>query len=66
MKALKIFLDRNKISRDVVLVADELYLQKGVQYNSGKCVGADEDGSLYKDVVVLTVQSLQEYRQYLL
>ena len=47
-------------------MSDKLHLQKGVQYDSGECVGADEDGSLYKGVVVLMVQSLQEYLQYLL
>ena len=60
MKALKILLDKDKISRDVVLMADEMYLQKVVQYNSGEYVGADEDGSLYKDVVVLMEQGLQK------
>ena len=43
-----------------MLMADEMYLQKGVQYNSGEYVGADEDGSLYKGVVVLMVQDLQK------
>ena len=37
-------------------MADEMYLQKKVQYNSGDYVDADEDGSLYKGVVVLMVQ----------
>ena len=60
MKALKILLDKEKISRDVVLMADEMYLHKGIQYNPGEYVGADEDGSLYKDVVVLMLQGLQK------
>ena len=65
MKALKILLDKDKISRDVVLMADKMYLQKGVQYNSGEYVDADEGGSLYKGVVVLMVQGLKNL-QYLL
>ena len=60
MKALKILLDKNKMSRDVVLMADEMHLQQRVQYNSGKYVGADEDGSLCKSVVVVMVQGLQK------
>ena len=35
-------------------------MQKRVQYNSGEYIGADEDGSLYKGVVVLMVQGLQK------
>ena len=31
MKALKILLDKNKISRDVMLMVDEMYLQR--EYN---------------------------------
>ena len=58
MKALKILLDKREISRDVVLMADEMYLQKGVQYSSGDYVGADEDVSLYKLVAVLMMQGL--------
>ena len=38
----------------------KMYLQKGVQYNSGEYIGADEDGSLCKGVVVLMVQGLQK------
>ena len=37
-----------------------MYLQKRVQCNSGEYVGADEDGSLYKDVIVLMEQGLQK------
>ena len=65
MKALKILLDKDKISRDVVLMADKMYLQKGVQHNSGEYVGADEGRSLYKSVVVLMVRGLKNL-QYLL
>ena len=41
-----------------MLMVDEMYLQKGVQYNSGEYVGAD--GSLYKGMVVLMLQGLQK------
>ena len=60
MKALKNLLDKGKISSDVVLMADEMYLQKGLQYSAKEYVGADKDGSLYKEVVVLIVQGLQK------
>ena len=39
IKAVKVLLDQGKIG-DVVLL-DEIYLQKDVQYESGKLVGVD-------------------------
>ena len=38
----------NKISEDCVLLFDEMYLQKGVQYQGGKYIGANLD----KDSIV--------------
>ena len=58
MSALEILLNKDKISRDVVLMVDEMYLQKGVQYISEEHVGAD--GSLYKGKVVLMVQGIEK------
>ena len=43
-----------------MFIADEMYLQKGLQYRSGEYVDAHEDGSLYKGVVVLMVQGIQK------
>ena len=38
LKAVKILLDQGKIGKDIVLL-DEIYLQKDVQYQGGKLVG---------------------------
>ena len=58
MKALKILFIKDKMPRDVVLMVDQMYLQKVVQYISGEYNGADR--SLYKGMVVLMVQGLQK------
>ena len=48
LKSAKMLLDSNSISKDVVLVFDEMNLQKREEYAGGKLVGADTDGNLYK------------------
>lgn len=60
LKATKLLLDNNKIGKDVVLLADEMYLQKGMQYHGGKLIGSDEDGQLYKGIMVFMIVSLKQ------
>ena len=53
-------LDNGKVDSDCVLLIDEMYLQKGVQYQGGSLVGADEDGKMYTGIVVFMVVSLKK------
>ena len=39
IKAVTVLLDKGKIGEDVVLLLDEIYLQKDAQYQGGKLVG---------------------------
>ena len=48
-------LQKQEISKDIILMADEMYLQKGSQYHGGEYVGADEEGNLYKGIVGLKI-----------
>ena len=48
------------ISSDIVLMVDEMYLQKGTQFHGGECIGAVEDGNLYKGIVVLMIAGLKK------
>ena len=43
------------ISSDVVLLFDEIYLQKSEEYFGGKSYGADEYGNLYKGMVAFMI-----------
>ena len=52
-------LENGSMSEDCVLIVDEMYLQKSVQYHSGDYVGADAEGNLYKGVVVFLIVSLK-------
>ena len=55
VKALNLMLQYGKISSDCVLLVDEMYLQKGLQYHGGSLVGADENGELYTGVVTFVI-----------
>ena len=60
MKTVKVLLEKEVISSDIVLIIDEMYLQKSVQYHGGHFVGQDEDGNLYKGIVVFMIVSLKQ------
>ena len=51
LKAVKLYLETGQISNDIILIIDEMYLQKCIQYTSGEYLGSDEEGKLYKGIV---------------
>ena len=60
LKAVKILMEKGEISHDIVLMVDEMYLQKSTQYHSGQYVGADEEGNLYKGIVGFMIVGLKK------
>ena len=64
LKALKLLLESNKVSSDCILMIDEMYLQKAAQYQDGDYVGADENGELYKGIIVFMIAGLTKSINY--
>ena len=64
LKALKVLGEKCGISTDLILIVDEMYLHKVGQYQAGEYVGADEDGNLYKGIVVFMVLGLEQCAQF--
>ena len=60
LKVAKVMLQEGKISADCILIFDEMYLQKGTQYQGGKLLGADELGRLFKGIVCFMIVSLKK------
>ena len=60
LKAAKLLLNEGKISEDIVLLFDEMFLQKLNQYTAGKMIGKDADGELYKGVMSFMIVGLKE------
>ena len=48
------------MSEDCVLLVDEIYLQKSVQFHSGSFIGRSEERTLYKGIVVFMIVSLKK------
>ena len=64
VKAIKCLREKGKMSEDIILMGDEMYVQKGTQFASGEYVGADEEGNLYKGVVVFMIVGMKESIPY--
>ena len=60
LKVLKALGEKCKISTDLILMVDEMYLQKAVQYQAREYVGGDEEGNLYKGIVAFMVVGLKQ------
>ena len=60
VKAAKALKEKSELSDEIILVADEMYLQKGTQFHGGNYVGADEKGELYKGIVVFMINGLKQ------
>ena len=60
MNAAKILLENGSNSSDIILMADEIYLQQGKQFHSGEWIGADENGELFKGVVAFMINGLRD------
>ena len=59
LQVAKRLLEAGEISSDVVLMADEMYIQESTQYHSGDFYGAHEEGNMYKGVVVFMLIGLK-------
>ncbi len=51
MKAVKLLLEKGEIDNDVVLLLDEMHLQKEESYQGGNMVGKNEDGEVYQGIL---------------
>ena len=59
VKAAKLLQKSGSISQDVILMFDEMYLQKSQEYVGGELCGANENGMLYKSVLCFIIVGLQ-------
>lgn len=59
VKSIKVLLENQKIDKDIVLLMDEMYLQREVQYHEGKLTGCDEDGTMFRGIMTFMVVGLK-------
>ena len=60
INAAKMLKDKRAISEDIILMVDERYLQKCIQYAGGQYIGADSNENFYKGIVAFMIQGLKE------
>ena len=60
MKTVKILHEAGTISTDVILMADEMYLQQSTQYHAGAYAGCNDEGKLYKGICCFLIVGLQQ------
>ena len=60
LKAAKKLPEKGHISSDVILMVDEMFLQKEASYQSGDYVGEDEEGELYKGIACFMIVGLKQ------
>ena len=64
IKAIQRLLQQNSVSKDCVLLVDEMYLRKISQYFSGNQIGENEEGVLYKGIVNFMIVGLEKSVPY--
>ena len=55
----KLLEDSGRISSDVILMFDEIYLQKCEEFSGGEIIGADETCDLYKGLICFMIVGLK-------
>ena len=60
IKALKVLLEEQRIDDNIVLLVDEMYLEKSCEYHSGQYIGKDDDGEFYNGIMVFMVVGLRK------
>lgn len=66
LKAAKLLLENGSISKDIIILFDEMYLQKCVEYCGGEIIGLSENDELYKSIVCFMVIGLKQNIPYVI
>ena len=60
LKAVKLLLNERKIDKDIVLLTNEIYLQKELQFQQGKLIGCDDNGNLFKGIMTFMIVGVRK------
>ena len=65
-KSSKLLKDEEKISSDICLIFDEMYLQKCEEYTGGQLIGTATNGKLYKGIVSFMIIGVKQNTPYII
>ena len=60
LKVCSYLRESDKISQNIAVMVDKMYLRKCAQYRGKKFIGCDEEGDFYKDIIVFMIQRLKD------
>ena len=60
LKGVKLLLNERKIGKDMVLLTDEMYLQKEMQLQQGKLIGCDDNSNFFKGIMTFVIVGLRK------
>ena len=60
LKAVKLLLNERKIDKDIVLLTNEMYLQKEVQFQQGKLIGCDDNDDLFEGIMTFMITGIRK------
>ena len=66
MKAAQALRENESISKDIILMFDEIHIQQTEEYVGGESFGCDEEGQLYKGVVCFMIIGLKKSVPYVI
>ena len=55
LKAVKLLLNESEINKNIVLITDEMYLQKEIQFQQGKLIGCDDNDNLFQGIMTFMI-----------
>ena len=59
-KAVKLLLNERKIDKDIMLLINEMYLQKELKFQQGKLIGCDDNGNLFKRIMTFMIVGVRK------
>ena len=66
VKSANILRENGSISKDIILIFDEMFLQKSEGYVGGEMIGADKEGHLYKGIMSFMIVGLKSSVPYVI
>ena len=60
LKAVRLLLNERKIDKDIVLLIDEMCLQKELKFQQCKLIGCDDNGNLFKGIMIFVIVEVQK------
>ena len=65
-KCAKILRENGKISNEIILIFDEMFLQRSQEFVGGNLIGCDENGELYKGILSFMIVGLKTNIPYVI